>query len=102
MLKLMTMDGLSSALMPPRFEFVFLVIGLKVVEDLWRKREVSVGLLRGLRPWKVGADKRVEAIFLRDNVLEMDGLQIVCVCVCVCWLGVYVDIGGFGFGISNI
>ncbi|KAG5600332.1 hypothetical protein H5410_031702, partial [Solanum commersonii] len=30
---------------------------------LLRKREEFVGLLRGLRPWKVGAKNRVDAIF---------------------------------------
>ncbi|KAJ8542784.1 hypothetical protein K7X08_005307 [Anisodus acutangulus] len=34
----------------------------EVAVGLWRKREDSVGLLRGLRPWKVGADKSADAI----------------------------------------
>lgn len=56
----MTIDGLSSAF-TARFR-VFLVIGLKAM-GLLRKREESVGLLSGLRPWKVGAENRADAIF---------------------------------------
>ena len=55
----MTTDGFSSAF-TDRFR-VFWVMGLKEI-GLLRKREESVALFRGLRPWKVGADSRVEAI----------------------------------------
>lgn len=61
-LRLMTSDGLSSDLTVRRLPAVS---GRRKVAEvgLARRRAVeSAGLLRGLRPWKVGAEKRAEAI----------------------------------------
>lgn len=64
MLKLMTIDGLSSALTARLLQRFLVVRG-------WQKKEAevglkSVGLLRVLRPWKVGVEKSVEAMLGGD------------------------------------
>lgn len=39
----------------------------------WNCKVVSVGLLRGLRPWKVGVENRVEAIVVMVVVVGGGG-----------------------------
>lgn len=62
MLKLITSDGFSSAFMAkPHLFFAEAVRGLQKLV-LARKTVVSVALFKGLRPWKVGVENKVEAI----------------------------------------
>lgn len=58
-LKLITMGALSSAL-TPKLNFFLVAIGRQKATLL----RASVGLLRGLRPWKVGVENRVEAMII--------------------------------------
>lgn len=59
-LKLITRGALSSAL-TPQLNFFLVAIGRQKAALL----RASVGLLRGLRPWKVGVENRVEAMITR-------------------------------------
>ncbi|CDP13642.1 unnamed protein product [Coffea canephora] len=64
-LKLITRGALSSAFTPPADELnLFFMTGGQNMEGLLlRKRPaVSVGLLRGRRPWNVGVENKVEAM----------------------------------------
>ncbi|XP_022855189.1 uncharacterized protein LOC111376463 [Olea europaea var. sylvestris] len=71
-LKLMTSEGLSSALI---LRLLGLVLGRQKVAEMgfWNWKVVSVGLLRGLRPWKVGVENRVEAIVVMVVVVGGGG-----------------------------
>lgn len=62
MLKLMTSEGLSSALILRLLGLALAVNGRQKVEEMGFWKVVSVGLLRGLRPWKVGVENNVEAM----------------------------------------
>ncbi|CAA3008065.1 Hypothetical predicted protein [Olea europaea subsp. europaea] len=61
-LKLMTSEGLSSALILRLLGLALAVNGRQKVEEMGFWKAVSVGLLRGLRPWKVGVENNVEAV----------------------------------------
>ncbi|CAI9784068.1 unnamed protein product [Fraxinus pennsylvanica] len=60
-LKLITSEGLSSALI---LRLLGLALVRQKVAEMGFWKVVSVGLLRGLRPWKVGVENKVDAIMV--------------------------------------